>query len=116
MSAYGPAVFCKRVDEKELSANEQDEIEALVEEACEDLEVVDDWEEEPVSPWRYDYDGYEQRSVSFVLWSNHVFGGAPPFIQEDFHKKARKLAIEIGKWIDEKKPDTYEYDGYYVEC
>lgn len=80
------------------------------------LGVVDDWEEEPVSPWQYDYDGYEDKSVSFVLWSNHVFGGAPPFIQEDFHKKARKLAMKIGKWIDEKKPDTYEYDGYYVEC
>ena len=115
MSEYGPAIFCRRSDGKALGSDEQSLLLQLVTDACAQLKVVDDMEDEPVSPRQYDYDGYEDKAVSFVLWSNYAFGGAPEMVQEDFHANAASLAKKIGKIIAKKHPKTYRFDGYYVE-
>jgi len=64
MSEYGPAIFCSRADGEELCEDEQAELLELVSSVCEELGITDDWEEEPVEPWKYDYDGYESNAVS----------------------------------------------------
>lgn len=115
MSEYGPAVFCRRSDGKELSKDEQSLLLELVTDACAQLGIVDDMDDEPVSPSKYDYDGYESKAVSFVLWANYAFAGAPEEVMEDFHANAASLAKKIGKLIAKKHPKTYAFDGYYVE-
>ena len=95
MSEYGPAIFCARSDGAEISDEEQGELGTLVAAICAELSIVDDMEGRPVQPWKYDYDGYETRAISFVLWSNYGFGGAPDYIQEDFHADAKGLSKRI---------------------
>ena len=95
MSEYGPAIFCARPDGAEISDEEQGELGTLVAAICAELSIVDDMEGRPVQPWKYDYDGYETRAISFVLWSNYGFGGAPDYIQEDFHADAKGLSKRI---------------------
>ena len=114
MSEYGPAIFVKRSDGAELSDDEQGKLLKLVSEACVELGIVDDMNKEAVAPWKYDYDGYEDKAVSFVLWSNYAFGGAPQPVMDDFHANAASMAKKIGKVITASHPG-YAFDGYYVE-
>lgn len=114
MSEYGPAVFCRRSDGNALPVDEQSLLLELVTNACAELGLVDDMEKKPVSPWQYDYDGYEDKAVSFVLWSNYAFGG-PKEVMDDFHANAASLAKKIGAVIAKQHPDVYVLDGYYVE-
>ena len=114
MSEYGPALFIKRKDEKEILQKEQDMLLKLVTEISKKLEIKDE-DDAIVSPEFYDYDGYEEKSVAFLMFSSVAWGMMPEDIQKDQSEVDEKEMLKIGKEIDKKIPNTYSYKCYYVE-
>ncbi len=114
MSAYGPAFFIKRKDKKEIKKSEQEGLLKLVSKIAADLKIKDD-EDNIVKPEFYDYDGYENKAISFVMFASYTYAMMPEHIQDDESEVDGETMLKIGEEINKLKPNTYEYQSYYVE-
>ncbi|GAA0872123.1 hypothetical protein GCM10009117_12700 [Gangjinia marincola] len=114
MSEFGPALFIKRKDTKEIKKEEQERLLKEVSNISKELNLKDP-DGEDVAPEFYDYNEYEDDSVSFLFFSSFEWGMMPPEIQEEEEKENRKEILQIGNHLDNSHPDTYEYQCYYVE-
>lgn len=114
MSEFGIAIFIKRNDEKEIDKEEQKKLFSLVVEASKKLKIKDE-EKKNASPVFYDYDGYEEKSVSFVIYTSEEWGYLPEDLQEDLSEMSEKKVLKIGKEMELKTPGVYTYQSYFVE-
>lgn len=115
MSEYGPAFFIKRKDANEINEQQQEALLAHVKEIANKLELTD-IEDNAVSPEFYDYDNYEQKAVSYLIYAHHVLGMMPEEVRDEQEEADKVDALKIGVELDKLFPDTYEYDCYHVEC
>ena len=114
MSAYGPAFFIKRIDEKEIEKVEQDKLLEMVREISKLLKIKDE-DNRLASARFYDYNNYEPKSIGFLMFSSHIWGMMPENIQKDQSEADAKKILKIGKEIDKIIPKTYQYLCYYIE-
>ena len=114
MSDYGPALFIKRIDEKGIEKNEQDDLLNLVSEICKLIKIKDE-DKNIASPEFYDYNNYEEKSLSLLIFVSDSYGMMPEDIQADQQEVDANRLLKIGKEIDKKFPKTYSYNSYYVE-
>lgn len=114
MSEYGPAFFIKRIDEQEIDKKEQDMLLKHVIEISKRLKIKDD-EDNIILPKFYDYDGYEKKSIAFLMFSSIAWGMMPEEVQLDESAAHAEQTLKIGNEIDKKIPNTYSYKCYFVE-
>jgi hypothetical protein len=114
VSAFGPALFVRRLDKKELDDEEQERILELVCRAAEALRVKDD-EDEPVEPNRYDCSEMESGALGVLLYSSYVYRQMPDEIRADQDENWAELGQTIGREIERAVPNTYSFDCYAVE-
>lgn len=114
MSTYGPAFFIKRKNNQEISQDEQKKLLAHVIKFSEKLNIEDD-KGDAVQPDFYDYDGYEDKSVGYLIYASMIWNMMPDEVQQEQEEGDEKKILKIGKKLDELFPDTYEYKCYYVE-
>lgn len=115
MSAYGPALFIKRKDGKEIPEKEQKDLLTLVKKSAKELKIKDE-DDKLASPSIYDYGEYEQNSLAILMFSSEFWAQMSEQIKKDYELMDKNKMFKIGKLIDKKIPDTYQYDSYYVEC
>jgi len=116
MSEFGPAYFIKRKDGKEIGKKEQKTLLEALTEISQELDLKASFDEEiPMKPFFYDYDSYEEKSVSFVMYCLSIFKQMPTEVMEDYQEEDEKVLKKVDKEMDKKFPDTYTYQSYYVE-
>lgn len=115
MSTYGPAFFIKRKDKKHIEETKQKELLKHITDIAQKLQIKND-EGKSVHPQLYDYDGYEEKSVSFLIHSSILFIMMPEEVQEETEKEDEKEILKIGAALDKLFPSLYEYRCYYVEA
>lgn len=74
-----------------------------------------DIEGNAVNPEFYDYNGYEQKTLSYLIYSHHVLGMMPEEVREEQQEVDKEEALKIGEELDKLFLNTYEYDCYHVE-
>lgn len=114
MSEFGPAFFIKRKDGNEISKEEQEELLKVATKIAQELKIEDN-DGNLATPEFYDYDNYEDKSVSFVMFYDSFWREMPEEIQRDTEEVDSRNILKVGGKIDELFPDTYEYQSYYVE-
>lgn len=114
MSAYGPALFVARSDNKPIPKAEQDELLKLVRRHAKQLKIKDD-EGAAVSPRRYDYGQYEPHALGVLIFSSYLTEMMPEDIRADHEQSTCADVLKIGAAIAREKPRVYTFKAYYVE-
>jgi hypothetical protein len=114
MSAYGPAVFIARLDGRELSNAEQQQLVASVAAAARALAIRDD-DGAPVAPRHYDDGEYEAKHVGVFIYSSYAYGEMPEEVQQGEDEAWQELGHKIAAAIEAAHPTTYSFKCYAVE-
>ena len=111
MSAFGPALFARRLDKKEIGQEEADALLELVRRAADDLRLKDDGDD-PVEPRRCEG---EPGAVGVLIYSSYAYLGMPEEIRADQDESWKELGQKIVREIERALPNTYSFDCYTVE-
>jgi hypothetical protein len=109
MSAFGPALFVSRADGAAIPEDEQAVILTRIRAATARLGLP------RAVPRFYDYDGYEQRALGILLYSEYGYHHMPEEIREDQDHAWADQGRRVGVEVDRQIPGVYKFTVYTVE-
>ena len=114
MSSYGPALFIARKDDTHIDENEQKNLLEFVKKSASELGIQDE-QEEPAEPHKYEYAGYEKKSLSILIYSGYAYGMMPEHIAQDYSDTSCEEVMKIATQLEATHPGVYQCQSYFVE-
>ncbi|WP_437278306.1 hypothetical protein WME90_44990 [Sorangium sp. So ce375] len=114
MSAFGPALFVRRTDGRDLDEREQQAIVEMVHRATRKLGVTDE-HDEAIEPRRHDYGETEAGALCVLLYSSYNYYGMPEEVMADQDETWKELGMKVAREVEAAAPGAYRFDCYTIE-
>ncbi|APR84044.1 Hypothetical protein A7982_09393 [Minicystis rosea] len=114
MSAFGPALFVRRLDGQRLDDEEQHAVVEKVRRATQKLGVKDE-HDEAIAPSLFDYDETEAGALCVLLYSSYNYDGMPEEVMADQDESWKELGLEVAHEVEATAPSTYRFGCYTIE-
>lgn len=113
MSAYGPAVVIRRLDEQPIPKDEHASLLATVVETAK-AERTLDHDDKAVKPRIHEAES-NKTTLAVLLFSSYLYGEMPDFVREDEDANWVDNGKAFATAIEAKSPGVYRVECYYVE-